>query len=301
LTTIAVLADIHGNLPAVDAIERDLTGVPVDAVVAAGDLINWGPFSRQVLERAAERGWLVLRGNNELYLTDFGTPRAPAAWSEAARYPLLPWLQRQVGAEWRARIATWPDSLVLRFADAPPLCVAHGLPDDPWHGIHTSDPDDQVARSLGGLSATTFVTGHTHLQFERQVGPWQIVNPGSAGVPLHGRREACYALLVGDDSGWRAALRRAPYDVRPVLREFARIGYVEELGVVGRLCVEEFRTARMHLVAFHNWRDACCPDEPLAMDLFDRYTRADWAPLVRSDYRVDRSDDEAFTTAEGCS
>ena len=286
MTRLAVLADVHGNLVALEAVQRDLVHFAPDHVVVAGDLVNWGPSSRAVLERVASLGWIALRGNSELYLTDFGTPRAPAGWIDPAKYSLLPWLQRQVGPDWRRVVAAWPDEIVLRAADAPPPRVTHGLPGDPWHGIRTTDSDEAVRQGLGDLRESTVIVGHTHLQFERWVGPTHVVNAGSVGVPLHGRHEAQYAILDGDERGWRATLRRVPFDVEPVLRECERIGFVDELGLIARLAVEEFRTARMHVFTFHNWRDACCPDEPLSMALFDRYLRADWVAHTPEAYRV---------------
>ena len=286
MTILAVLSDIHGNLPAFEAACRDLAAFSPDHVVVAGALINWGPSSREVLERVAALGWVALRGNNELYLTDFGTPRAPTEWADPVQYSLLPWLQRQVGPEWRRRIAAWPDEIVVRVDDAPPLRIAHGLPGDPWGGIRTTDTDESFSRALSGIPESTFVTGHTHLQFDRRVGARHVVNPGSVGVPLGGRHEAQYAILDGDADGWRATLRRTPFDVEPLLRELERIGYVEELGLLGRLCAEELRTARMHVVTFFRWRDASCPDEPLAPALLERYLRADWARYVPEAYRA---------------
>ena len=76
MTTLAILADIHGNMPALEAVIQDLRQVAVDHVVVAGDCINWGPFSQEVVERIAREAWAVIRGNNEFYLLDYQTGRA---------------------------------------------------------------------------------------------------------------------------------------------------------------------------------------------------------------------------------
>ena len=70
MTRLAVLADLHGNLPAFEAVRTDLAQFSVDRVVVAGDLINWGPSSAEVAARVLEAGWAVIRGNNEFYLLD---------------------------------------------------------------------------------------------------------------------------------------------------------------------------------------------------------------------------------------
>lgn len=81
MTRLAVLADIHGNLPALEAVIEDMAQFAVDHVVVAGDSINVGPFSREVLEVISARNWAVIRGNNGYYVTEYQTPRMPAHWS----------------------------------------------------------------------------------------------------------------------------------------------------------------------------------------------------------------------------
>jgi predicted phosphodiesterase len=86
MTTLAILSDLHGNLPALEAVLAELAPLGVDQVIVAGDVINWGPFSAQVTARVIERGWAPIRGNNEFYLLDYSTPRAPC---RLAGYSLL--------------------------------------------------------------------------------------------------------------------------------------------------------------------------------------------------------------------
>jgi len=63
LTRLAVLADVHGNLPALEAVAADLADAAPDAVVVAGDFLTWGPFARETLDFALARGWAVIRVN----------------------------------------------------------------------------------------------------------------------------------------------------------------------------------------------------------------------------------------------
>jgi len=285
VTRLAVLSDIHGNLPALEAVRAELAGLAIDRVVVAGDLVNWGPFGAEVLELVTAAGWAVIRGNNELYLLDFETPRAHGEWSDRSQYPLLPWLRRQLNGHWHHVVAAWPDTLSLRFPDAPPVRVVHGAPGDHWRGLYPRFTDAEVEAALAGVEEPVVVAGHTHLPMDRVAGRWRVVNPGSVGVPLDGAVAAAYALLEGDAAGWRATFRRVPFDVTRVLREFERQGFVEECGLVGRLVVEEFATAKMQLVTFLNWRAERCPDEPLRLELFEEFQRADWHRYTPAPYR----------------
>jgi predicted phosphodiesterase len=275
VTRLAILADIHGNLPALEAVEADLAGFAVDQVVVAGDLINWGPFSAQVTERVLAAGWAVLRGNAEYYLLDYGTPRAPAVWNDPVAFPLLPWLRRQLSPVLQVRIATWPDMIVVRPPDAPPLRIVHGSPRSPFEAIRPQVTEAELAPMLAGIEEETIIAGHTHVAMDRQVGRWRVLNPGSVGVPLDGQFFARYLLLDGDASGWRATFRQAPFSNEAVFAEFARQRFAEECGVIGHFVLDEFRTARLGLAPFLRWRQAVCPNAPLNDETLARFRTVD--------------------------
>jgi predicted phosphodiesterase len=292
VTTLAILSDLHGNLPALEAVLADLAPLAVDQVIVAGDVINWGPFSAQVMARVIDGGWAVIRGNHEYYLLDYGTPRAPAAWTDAAVWPLLPWLQQQVPGRLKTLIAGWPDSLSLRFPDTPPIRVEHASPRQNTVGIYPGSPDAEVAAMLAGVEETTVITGHTHLPLDRQVpgrpdgGGWRVLNPGTVGAPLDGRSVSTYLLLEGQAAGWTATLREVPLDPAPILREFERQDFATACGVVGHFVMEEFRHARVELAPFLNWHGATCPERPLQRDLLDDYARVDPIDYVPAAYRA---------------
>ncbi|MCW5852171.1 MAG: metallophosphoesterase family protein [Anaerolineae bacterium] len=289
MTTLALLADIHGNRPALEAVMADLAHFQVDQVVVAGDVINWGPFSAQVMARVTSEGWAVIRGNNEFYLLDYGTPRAPAAWSDTRQWPLLPWLKRQLQGRWENIVAAWPDTLSLRFPDAPPIRVVHGSARSAWESIFPGVTEAEAETLLAGIEETTVIAGHSHLSMDRSVGRWHILNPGSVGVPLDGEFYARYMLLEGDEEGWHATPRRVPLDQTPVLQEFERQRFIEECGVIGRLVVDEFRTARLQVHPFLHWRSAQRPDAALSADLLTEFETVDPWDYMPPAYVVRRS------------
>ena len=258
MTTLAALADIHGNLPALHAVIDDMAQFKIDQVVVAGDSVNWGPFSRQALELITARPWAVIRGNNEFYALDYATERAPAHWSS---FTLPPCLHDQLGAHWLNIIAGLPDTLELRFRDAPPLRVFYGVPGDPWTAIYPASPSAQVEQWLHGISESTIITAHSHIALERRVSGWQIFNPGSVGVPLDGEISASYMILKGSETGWRLeSHRRVAYDPAPIFAEFQRQGFVKRCGITAELVIEEFRSGRLQLTPFINWKRQVCPE-----------------------------------------
>ncbi|MCY3979532.1 MAG: metallophosphoesterase, partial [Chloroflexi bacterium] len=156
MTRLAVLSDIHGNLPALEAVNKDMAQFEVDHVVVAGDSVNVGPFSREVLEFVNERNWALIRGNNAFYALDYQTPRMPAHWSA---FTLPPWLRDQLGAKWINFLACLPDTISLRFADAAPIRVFHGIPDNPWVAIPPISTAAEVETWLSGTPEKTHIGG----------------------------------------------------------------------------------------------------------------------------------------------
>ena len=293
MTRLAILADIHGNLPALEAVQRDLSQFKVDCVVVAGDVINLGPFSEQVVGRVIENGWAVIRGNGEFYLLDYGTHRAPDEWNDPVEYPMRPWLDRQLSQRSKTVIATWPDTLSLRFRDAAPVRVVHGSPRNASEGIFARSSDAEMVAALGDIEEEFLIAAHTHLLLDRTSGRWRILNPGSVGVPLDGLFTASYMLLDGSAAGWVPTFRRVPFDYEPVFREFDRLGILEECGAMGKFCIETFRTARPQ-DGFLRWRAAHCPDRPLTVALFDEYrAKYQWWEHSHGGYRVNMATGEA--------
>ncbi len=279
MTRLAILADIHGNLPALEAVVADLEGQRVEQVIVAGDLINWGPFSAQVVARVREAGWATIRGNHELILLDYGTPREPVAWADRAAFPVPHWLQRQIPHALTLAIALWPDTLIVRPPDAPPLRIIHGSPRDHADPIYPEITEEMLAPMLTGIAETTLVAGHTHRPMDRRIGRWHVLNPGSVGMMLDNDHRASYLILEGNAAGWRGELRRVPYDKAPLFAEFARLGFIEECGLIGALVVVEFAAARLRIAPFLRWRAAVAPDAP-----FDDATLARFRAVDPEDY-----------------
>ena len=284
---LAVLADIHGNLPALQAVMADMARFDIDQVAVAGDSVNWGPFSRQVLEIVTRLGWALIRGNNELYALDYHTGRAPAHWSS---FTLPPFLHDQLGDAWVGRLAMLPDTLQLRFRDAPPLRVLHGIPGNHWQAITPATPATQVSDWLAGIGEGAVIAAHSHIAMTRQVAGWQIFNPGSVGVPLDGELSASYMILAGDECGWQLeAHRRVAYNPAPIFAEFERQAFVERCGVTAQLVMDEFRYARLRLAPYIVWKRQTYPTRPdcpallaefLALDSFEPYMPEAYRGLV---------------------
>lgn len=302
---LAILADIHGNLPALDAVVRELERLQPDYVVVNGDLINGVPFSAEVIDRIHGLDWVVVRGNHEFYLLDLGTPRAAPGSDDAERWGQLHWLCTCITPAQAAYLAMLPDDRTFYLPGAQPLRITHGLPGRNKVGLYRSQPDDKIAAELTDVREATFVTAHTHVQIDRHIHwlpeangdlsthphgdmhqpggalrHWHVINPGSVGLPLDQRATAQFAMLEAVDDaaergGWRVQHHEVAYDRRPVLEAFATSGMLTAGGVISTLFYWELVTAEPEIIYFYRWAYAqgIDPDRAGFQDTFRRYAR----------------------------
>lgn len=218
---IAVLADIHGNLPALRAVLRELNADRHDAIVVAGDVVA-GPLVRQPLELLASRPEPVhwLRGNCEreaVAAFDGVAQTDDEAGRDAA------WSARALDRAWRDALDGWPVSLSLDG-----VCFCHGSPRSDHELITRLTPDEVLLELLAGVSESLVIGGHTHQQMVRSLSAsLTYANAGSVGLPYEGRGGAFW-MTVDDGS---PQPRETTYDLDTAFGELRASGYpnVDEL------------------------------------------------------------------------
>jgi predicted phosphodiesterase len=206
----AVLADIHGNLPALDAVLAEVDAAGVDAVVLLGD-IALGPMPAQTLDRLAGLGdravWV--HGNCEREMVtafDGGEVPGPFGADAAASAALI-------GQAHRDRIAALPLTVTLDIDALGPVLFCHASPRRDDEMVLVDSPPERWAEVLDGVAAGMVVCGHTHMPFDRLAAGRRVVNPGSVGMP-YGHPGAGWALLGPD-----VTLRRTSYDTEAAARQ----------------------------------------------------------------------------------
>ena len=196
---VAAISDVHGNLPALEAVLAEIDAEGVDAIVCGGDLVG-GPFSVEVFDRLAAMPHVrFVRGNADRQVLE-GTDEYGIDW-EVER--------ERLGDARLAPITTWPLTVEFDVDALGRTLFCHAIPsaDEPIFTRIT--PDDAVIDLLGDVEADLLVCGHTHVQFDRVLATGlRIVNAGSVGMPYEGRRGAFWALL-----GPTVELRHTEYDV----------------------------------------------------------------------------------------
>ena len=206
---LALLYDIHGNDTALEAVIEDAQAAGADAWLLGGDYCLMGAEPAAVLDRleALPADTIWLRGNTERWVAHPESDDIPV---EAIRDAAL-FVQGAIGRDSVRELAALPDVVIdVPFDGAGMTVFCHASPGSDMIGFSgTPAPGDGDA-AASGFEANTIVCGHTHVQFIREVGVLQVVNPGSVGMPFDGDRSAAYALLAPDGS---FDLRRVDYDV----------------------------------------------------------------------------------------
>jgi putative phosphoesterase len=213
---VAALYDVHGNLPALDAVLGAAEEEAVDLVLFGGD-IAWGPLPRPTVERVMELGSkaTAIRGNAD---------REVAAGSgigeglDAVTARQNQWCSEQLSREQREWLRDLPHTTVVDVMEIGPVLFCHGSPRSDEETITTATPESKLRDMLDGVGEDTVVCGHTHAQFVRSVGAKTVINAGSVGLPF-GDPGAYWCLL-----GPRINPRHTSYDVDAAAAIFRRAG-----------------------------------------------------------------------------
>jgi putative phosphoesterase len=201
--TVAVLSDIHANLPALDAVLSEPDVASADVIVLLGD-IALGPMPAQTLDRLADLGdravWV--HGNCEREMvTAFDGLEVPGPFAaDAVASAAL------IGRAHRDRLAGLPLTVTLEVENLGPVLFCHASPRRDDEMVLVDSPAERWADVLAGVGPYTVVCGHTHMQFDRLAAGHRVVNPGSVGMP-YGPAGAAWALIGPD-----VTLRRMNYD-----------------------------------------------------------------------------------------
>ena len=241
---IAVLADIHGNLPALQAVAADIDRLNPDLVFVAGDFQNRGPNPREVTQFVAKSGWTLLRGNHE----DYVIRQSQKSRTQDGKdyYNLLP-------ARWTANLTSdfvesikqLPIATTLTGPDKLSIIIAHGSPRSNNEGFFPSTTEAKAKEMIGNNPPALLCVGHSHLPFIRQINNTLLVNVGAVGFPFDGNRRASFrGLLTWDRDRWVEEIRRIEYAVENVLKEFERVNFYQGAGPLSHLIRRELESAR---------------------------------------------------------
>ena len=222
---VAAIYDVHGNLPALEAVLADLESINADLIVVGGDVVA-GPMPAEVLDRLAALGESVclVRGNADREVVaayddgrfaDAITVADPA--ERAAAYAAS-----KIARRHRDLLASFEERLVVEVEGVGQVLFCHGSPRSDEEIVTAATREGRLQEILAGVDQDLVVCGHTHAQFDRRVGTKRVVNAGSVGMPYQGKPVGAFWLWLGVGG---LALRRSDYDLDRAVGRIRATGY----------------------------------------------------------------------------
>lgn len=217
---IAALYDIHGNLPALEAVLAEVVSEGCGLIVVGGD-VTPGPLSSECLEAIRSVGipWIGLRGNGDNDVLAAARGQVPDRVPAGVR-SLIEWAARDLSDDDLDELFRWAPTRRLEVAGLGAVLFCHATPRDDNEIFTERTPEARVATAFDGVDADLVVCGHTHMPFDRTVREIRIVNAGSVGLPF-GDTQAQWLLL--EPGG--VTRRRTRYDLADAQRRIDEAGY----------------------------------------------------------------------------
>lgn len=213
---LTIFGDIHGNLPALEAVFADMDERGLANRYCLGDLVGYGTFPNEVVAMIREREIPTIMGNYDQGVGNNSDDCGCAYTTEADRKrgeQSIAWTNAHTTDDHKAYLRSLADRIPVQLGNLKVLLV-HGSPRKINEYMYEDRPDAYFERIFDGVGADVIVCGHTHLPYHKVLpSGHQIVNAGSVGKPKDNNRDACYVVLSTEDGDLNVEFMRVPYDV----------------------------------------------------------------------------------------
>jgi putative phosphoesterase len=208
---IVVISDVHANLEA-------FMGLPEwgDELWVLGDLVDYGPNPREIVELIRSRASIVIRGNHDQAVGFGEDPRCRPRYRQMA-IETQAFAMRSIGASLGQYLQNLPLQATAE-RDGRKFYLCHATPSNPLYGYCPED-SDRWSQEVQEIKADYLLVGHTHTPFIRTVGVTTVANPGSLGQPKTGSADACYAVWYDD----HFELKQFPYPFTETIRKLEQL------------------------------------------------------------------------------
>jgi predicted phosphodiesterase len=231
MTRLAIISDIHGNLPALEAVLADIDAQGIPEIYHLGDLVGYNPFPNETVALIAQQQIPGITGNYDQAVLGL----VPDPIGELLNAKITPmgreiyaWTVREVTSQSREFLGAQPGLRSLARGRWR-LLLTHGSPRHIKDYVRPSWPDEMVGDLLSEVQEDILLTGHTHIPVVRQVNGKWLVNPGSVGFPKDGNPQAAYAVLeLGEE--FTVCIRRVEYDIERTIQAIRERGLPPKAG-----------------------------------------------------------------------
>lgn len=232
---IAVLADVHGNMHALQAVLEDIKSRSPDMAVCLGDLVGYNAYPGEVVRTIRDSGVTTVMGNYDDAIAnsrlvcgcDYKDEKAAELGVRS-----ITWTAENTGPEEKEFMRSLPKKLMKEIGGYKVLFV-HGSPRRLNEYLFEDVPAEDVLAMMDEAGADVLVCGHTHLPYHRVMGNRHVLNCGSAGKPKHGDPDVVYAM-VEINGGVKVEFIKVPYDFEAAARAVESAGLPGEFAAILR-------------------------------------------------------------------
>lgn len=209
---IGVLADVHGNLTALQAIIRDLKKQGIDEYIIAGDLIADCAQPNEVLSFIQSLKATVIKGNREDYVLKFLNGEHEE-WNQYEQMASVTWTAKTLTKENIEYLKGLSSLGVVSCGDYGDICVVHGSPFHISEHLYENIQQDRLLEAVLACQSEVLICGHSHCPWKKKLNQTLILNPGAAGVHFNKHSGAEYAILNFEEGEWQASHHVALYSI----------------------------------------------------------------------------------------
>lgn len=223
---IAILSDVHGNMPALNAVVSELRNDQFESIIVAGDLIG-GPKPNETIRLLRSLNCNLIAGNMDLDLVKYARGKAPKEWYTIKQYGLMRWNNENILPAHIDFLESLPEQLIIHFTNAPSIKVVHGSPRSPYESIFPDRKLDVMRIALQQTEENVLVCGHIHVPWKKRLNEKLIINPGAVSAPLDRSVGAQYCVMEFKDDDWVVDHRIVKYDISQVRKDYKESGLLE--------------------------------------------------------------------------
>jgi putative phosphoesterase len=245
---VAVLADIHGNLPALNAVLAEIEDENITQILVAGDILG-GPYPVEVIRILHDLKACMIRGNFEDYILKIYSNPSDSYWYTSKQFAPTYWIYKRLNQHWLSFIDSLPKQIVISLNGTDDIFMVHSiyqpmLPTDAT-GIFITDKYNEIVDSYTkSIEQPVLIFAHNHVPWNQKINGCLALNPGSVAFPLNGTIGAQYAIMEWVIDHWEANIRTVQYNLQEIKDAFVESGFVKEGGPLARILLYSINTGK---------------------------------------------------------
>ncbi len=253
---IAIIADIHANAHALEAVLTQIDKEKVDKVIINGDLVNRGPNSVKVMEMVWDKGYEIIMGNHDDLMCMWldKSKDLPQEWFTDPFWTSVDWVVNQLAKNnWIEILRNLPLDKHINYKNSPNILVTHGSPRHYREGYGMRLSDEVLTEIVIDYPADVYIGSHTHKPMDKTFGKYRFLNTGAVGAPFNKDTRAQYLIAELKNKNWQFSFEKLEYDHSAALKAYKDSGYLEVGGLSAQIFYEELETASPHLIRYDRW------------------------------------------------